>query len=77
MRKTAKSKDKEFPRLRMSKKRNVDEFFDEWYIRNRRYDTRNAVLKENVLAFVFYDTDIAALGVLVMNDIVVFPLRFD
>ena len=40
-------------------------------------DIGNAILKEYVLAFIFDHTDIAILGVLVMNEILVFPLRFD
>ncbi len=55
----------------------MNKFFNKWYIRNRRYDIWNTVLKENVLAFILNDTDISILGVLVMNEIVVFPLRFD
>jgi hypothetical protein len=61
----------------MSEKRKMGKPFSKCYVWNGRYDIGDTVLKEDVLAFVFYDTDVAILGVFVMNDILVFPLRFD
>ena len=71
------TQDQECLGLTVSKERKMSEFFNKWDIWNRRDDIWNAVLKENILAFVFNDTDIAVLGVLVMDDIEVFPLRFN
>ena len=55
----------------------MNEFLNKRYIRNGRHSSWNTVLKVDVLSLVFYDADIAVLGVLVMDDIVVVPLRFD
>ena len=61
----------------MGKKRKMNKLFNEGYVRNRRYQFRNPVQKENVLSLVFYNANIAVLGILVMHDILVFPLCFD
>ena len=61
----------------MGKKGKMNKLFDERYIRNRRYDAWNTVQKEDVLSLILQSRDITVLGVLVMNNILVLPLRLN
>ena len=61
--------------FRMGKQRKMNELFHKWYVWNGRHDIWHTVLEEDVLTFVLDHTDIPILGILVMNDIEVLPLR--
>ena len=63
--------------MRVDQKGQMDKGLDQRHIRNWRDDGRAAVLKENELALVFENADVAVRGVLVMDDLLVLPLRLD
>ena len=73
----AAAQDKDSCRIGMGKQRNMNEFFYKWYVWNRSDEVGDAVMKENILTLIFSDTDIAVLGVLIVDDPLVFPLPSD
>ena len=60
----------------MGEKRKMDKLFNECDVRDRRYNIRNTIREESVLSFVLHNANIAVYGVLIMDNIVVFPLGF-
>lgn len=69
------TEDEEVLGFRMGKKRKMNELLYKQHVGNRRDNSWDAVLKEDVLSLVFDNADVAVLGVLVMDEMVVSPLR--